>query len=130
MSKRKGWNYEDIEEYRMWFKGQKTATAKKNAIKLKKFCDRLGKSPETLLQEYENATNKRTWQKNRKKEIEAFYNHLIEKGYKINSARTTPLGILAFYSRSCETIREATKIFDPRAHVRVLITVKRDITVT
>lgn len=113
MSKRKRWNYEDIKKYRKWFKGQKTGTANKNARKLKDFCDWIDKSPETLLKEYEASTNKKAWQRDRKKEVEAFYNHLIAKGYKINSARTTPLGILSFYTRNCETIRDATKIFAP-----------------
>jgi len=88
-------------------------TANKNARKLKECCDWLGKSPETLLKEYEASINKKALQRDRKKEGEAFYNHLIAKGYKINSARTTPLGILSFYSRNCETVRDATKIFAP-----------------
>ena len=118
MSKRKRWNYEDIEPYRKWFKGQKTATANKNARKLKEFCDWLDKSPETLLKEYEETTDKRAWQRDRKKEVDALYNHLISKGYKINSARTTPIGILSFYTRNCETIRDATKIFAPTPDIR------------
>ena len=74
---RKGWNYEDIEPYRIWFKGQKAYTANRNARKLKQFCEWLGKSPETLLKEYEKATNKKAWQRDRKKEVEAFYNQLM-----------------------------------------------------
>ena len=61
MPKRERWNYEDIEKYRKWFKRQKAGTAKKNARKLKQFCDWLGKSPEILLTEYEQSNDKRTW---------------------------------------------------------------------
>jgi integrase len=110
---RKSWNYEDIEPYRTWFKGQTTGTTNKNARKLKQFCDWLGKSPETLLQEYEATTNKRAWQRDCKNQIQAFYNHLLSIGYKVNTARTNPSGILAFYSRNCETIKDATKLFAP-----------------
>ncbi len=110
---RKRWNYGDIEKYRQWFKGQKKGTAQKNARKLKQFCEWLGKEPEQLLKEYEEATNKKAWQRDRKKQIEGFYNHLISEGYTINTARTTPLGALSFFSRNCETIRDATKTFDP-----------------
>jgi hypothetical protein len=110
--KRKTWNYEDIQEYRKWFEGQKPVTRNRNARKLKAFCDWIGKTPEQILKEYEIAQNKKAWQRERKKEIEAYYNYLKEKGYKINYCRTEPLGILKFHTRHTEMIREATKCFD------------------
>ncbi len=110
--KRKSWNYEDIQEYRKWFEGQKPVTRNRNARKLKAFCDWIGKTPEQILREYESAQNKKAWQRERKKEIEAYYNHLKEKGYKINYCRTEPLGILKFHTRHTETIKEGTKCFD------------------
>ncbi len=110
--KRKSWNYEDIQEYRKWVEGQKQVTRNRNARKLKAFCDWIGKTPEQILKEYETAQNKKAWQRERKKEIEAYYNHLKEKGYKINYCRTEPLGILKFHTRHTETIKEGTKCFD------------------
>lgn len=76
--KRKTWNYEDIQQYRKWFEGQTKTTQNRNARKLKQFCDWIGKTPAQILKEHENAQNKKAWQRERKKEIEAFYNHLKE----------------------------------------------------
>lgn len=112
MPKRKRWNYIDIEKYRKWFEGQTATTEKRNARKLKAFCEWIRKTPELLLKEYEDANDKKAWQRDRKNEIEAFYNYLKERGYAINYCRTIPLGILSFYSRHAETIREGTKCFD------------------
>jgi len=111
--KRKSWNYEDIQEYREWFEGQTKTTQNRNARKLKQFCDWIGKTPDQILKEYETAQNKKSWQRECKKAIEAFYNNLKEKGYKINYCRTQPLGILKFHTRNTETIKEGTKCFDP-----------------
>ena len=111
--KRKLWNYENIQEYRKWFEGQTKTTQNRNARKLKQFCDWIGKTPEQILKEYETAQNKRAWQRERKKEIEGFYNFLKQSGYKINYCRTQPLGILKFHTRNTETIKEGTKCFDP-----------------
>jgi hypothetical protein len=111
--KRKTWNYEDIQEYRKWFEGQKPVTRNRNARKLKAFCDWKNTTPEQILKEYETAQDKKAWQRERKNEIEAYYNYLKEKGYKINYCRTEPLGILKFHTRHTETIRGATDCFDP-----------------
>lgn len=112
MPKRQRWNYKGIEKYRKWFSGQKPVTTNKTARKLKEFCEWIDKTPEQLLEEYKQATDKKAWQRDRRKEIQAFYSHLVSKGYKINTARTKPLGFLSFYSRHAETIRDATKVFD------------------
>jgi hypothetical protein len=111
--KRKTWNYENIQEYRKWFEGQTKTTQNRNARKLKQFCDWISKTPEQILKEYETAQNKKAWQRERKKEIEGFYNFLKQSGYKINYCRTQPLGILKFHTRNTETIKEGTKCFDP-----------------
>jgi hypothetical protein len=107
--KRKSWNYGDIEQYRKWFEGQTKNTQNRNARKLKHFCEWINKTPEQILKEYETAQDKKAWQRERKKEIEGFYNFLKEQGYKINYCRTEPLGILKFHTRHTEMIKEGTK---------------------
>jgi len=110
--KRKSWNYGDIEQYRKWFEGQTKTTQNRNARKLKAFCDWIGKTPQQILKEYETTQDKKAWQRERKKEIEGFYNYLKEKGYKINYCRTEPLGILKFHTRHTEMIQKGTESFD------------------
>jgi hypothetical protein len=110
--KRKSWNYGDIEEYRKWFQGQKQGTKNRNGRKLKEFCEWIGKTPQQILNEYETAQDKKAWQRERKKEVEGYYNYLKQAGYKINYCRTQPLGILKFHTRNTEMIKDGTECFD------------------
>lgn len=110
--KRKSWNYENIEEYRKWFEGQTKVTQNRNARKLKAFCEWIHKTPQKILTEYETTQDKKAWQRERKKEVEAHYNYLKQKGYKINYCRTEPLGILKFHTRHTEMTKQGTESFD------------------
>ncbi|KPV64469.1 MAG: Phage integrase family protein [Candidatus Bathyarchaeota archaeon BA2] len=114
---RKGHQFEnDMESYRNWFTTGSLRTRYRNATKLKKYCEWIGKTPEKLLQEYtearENVNVYNEWKRETRKRIIEFYNWLRASGYTINTARTTPLGILRFYSDNCETVRNITKEFD------------------
>lgn len=114
---RKGREYEsDMEKYRKRFTTGNVRTQYRNAVKLKKFCQWIGKTPQQLIEEYaearQNVTAYNEWKRETRKTIVEFYNWLITSGYKINTARTTPLGILAFYSATCETVKGVTKSFD------------------
>ena len=114
---RKGNGYEaQMEYFRQYFSRGKKQTIYKKAIKLKKYCIWLDKTPEQLIQEYAEARKSvntlQDWKRDTRSEIISFYNFLKQRGYKINSARSLPLGILAFYSENCETIRGVTKEFD------------------
>jgi hypothetical protein len=114
---RKGHQYEnDMEKYRKWFTTGAIRTRYRNATKLKKYCEWIGKTPKELLEEYtearKNVNTYNEWKRETRKKISEFYNWLISKGYKINTARTQPLGILRFYSDNCETVKGATKNFD------------------
>ena len=114
---RKGNGFEaDMEVFRKYFSRGKKLTQKKNAIKLKKYCEWANKSPEELINEYTEARKSvnalQDWKRDTRTKIVSFYNWLKEQGYKINSARTLPLGVLALYSENCETIKDVTKEFD------------------
>jgi integrase len=114
---RKGNGFEaDMENYRKYFSRGTKRTQNKNAIKLKQYCEWAKTAPEQLIQEYITArktvNSLKDWERDTRTKIIEFYNYLKTKGYKINTARTLPLGILAFYSENCETIKEVTKEFD------------------
>jgi len=114
---RKGNGFEaDMEVFRKYFSRGTKRTQNKNAIKLKKYCDWSNTAPEKLIQEYATARKSvnalQDWKRDTRSKIIEFYNHLKNEGYKINTARTLPLGILAFYSENCETISDVTKEFD------------------
>ena len=114
---RKGNGYEaQMEYFRQFFSRGKKITQYKKAVKLKKYCDWANKSPEELINEYvkarESVNALQDWKRDTRTKITEYYNWLKIKGYKINTARTMPLGILAFYSENCETIKDVTKEFD------------------
>jgi len=114
---RKGNGFEtDMEVFRKYFSRGKKTTQYKKAIKLKKYCEWTKKTPEELINEYVVARKSvnalQDWKRDTRSKVIEFYNHLKLQGYKINTARTLPLGILAFYSENCETIKDVTKEFD------------------
>lgn len=114
---RKGNGYEtEMEVFRKYFSRGKKRSQYRNAVKLKKYCEWIGKTPEQLKQEYIEARKSvdslKDWERDTRSKIIEYYNHLKAKDYKINYCRTLPLGILAFYSENCETIKDVTKEFD------------------
>lgn len=114
---RKGAEYEtSMEEYRKYFSRGSKQTRYRNAVKLKRYCEWIGKTPEDLLKDYAEARKSvnalQDWKRDTRSQIISFYNHLKAKGYSINYCRTEPLGIMAFYSENCETVKGATKEFD------------------
>jgi hypothetical protein len=103
--------------YRKWFRGKK-ATVDRSAQNLRQYCKWIGKKPEQLKAEYINARNGsfatyEDWKRDTKNSILRFYNEMKEKGYSINAARTMVVGVLAFYSQNCESIRRVTQHLDP-----------------
>jgi len=103
--------------YRKWFRGKK-ATVDRSAQNLRQYCKWIGKKPEQLKAEYIKARNSsfatyEDWKRDTKNSILKFYNEMKERGYSINAARTMVVGVLAFYSQNCESIRRVTKDLDP-----------------
>ena len=77
-------------------------TKKEYRYGIKKFVDWFGKSPEEILEirkddltlrPDENIIERKHRAKRFEREIERFHTHLIERGYAINTARTSTLGI-------------------------------------
>jgi len=69
-------NREDLskKKYIDWFKGQKATTAKRNAGRLKQFCEWIDKTPYELVEDYRYTPDKKAWQRDRKNEIQGFDN--------------------------------------------------------
>ncbi len=114
---RKGNGYEtNMEVFRKYFSRGKKRSQYRNAVKLKKYCKWTSKTPEELIKEYVEARKSvntlKDWERDTRSKIIEYYNWLKTKGYKINYCRTLPLGILAFYSENCETIKDVTKEFN------------------
>jgi integrase len=53
------------------------------------------------------------WRRETKNAILRFYREQKAKGYKINMARNSVIGVMAFYSQNCETVKGITRELDP-----------------
>jgi hypothetical protein len=103
-------------EYRQYFNTKKSSIDK-SALDLWHYCDWIGKEPTELIQEYMSARKSygrlQDWQRETKNSIIRFYQEQKAKGYKINMARNSVTGVMAFYSKNCEQIKGITKELDP-----------------
>lgn len=114
---RKGAEFESaMQQYRKWFTTGKKKTQHRNAIKLKRYCEWIKKTPEQLINEYAEARKDvntyNAWKRDVRTKVLEFYDYLKAHGYAINYCRSETLGILAFYSEHCETVKDVTKNFD------------------
>jgi hypothetical protein len=103
-------------EYRKYFNTSKDSVDK-SALDLWHYCEWIGKTPEELIQEYINVRldfgKLQDWRRGTKNDILRFYREQKAKGYKINMARNCVIGVMAFYSQNCETVKGITKELDP-----------------
>ena len=119
-------------------------TKKEYLYGIKKFCDWFKKTPEEILEmrkkdliprQNEDIIESKNRAKRFEKEIERFHAHLIDKGYSINTARTSTLGIRQLFryyqmpiqlrtgSRVSKTVK-TTKSFPLRIeHIRSMFAV-------
>ena len=100
---------EAIDSYQKWFTNNTEKTNRDNAMRLKKYCEFAHKSPEELIEEYNNASDKQAWIRDTKQKIQTFYQSLIDSGLKLNSCRTISMGILTFYTNYCQPIPKVSK---------------------
>jgi hypothetical protein len=103
-------------EYRKYFNTKKSSVDK-SALELWHYCEWIGKTPEELIQEYVNARldfgKLQDWRRETKNAILRFYREQKAKGYKVNMARSSIIGIMSFYSQNCEQIKGITRELDP-----------------
>jgi len=103
-------------EYRKYFNTSK-ASVDKSALDLWHYCDWIGKPPQDLIDEYIAARTDfgklQDWRRETKNTILRFYREQKAKGYKINMARASVIGVMAFYSQNCETVKGITRELDP-----------------
>ena len=113
----------DLDVYLTHFHRGKDYTKKRNALKLKAFCEWLGKSPSELLEEYSKTKTNNdldSWQREQINRVLGFYKHLTEsvspftgKRFSLNYCRTLPLDALSFYRQNMKALPEVTKEFAP-----------------
>lgn len=113
----------DLEVYLIHFHRGKDYTKKRNARKLKAYCEWLGKSPSELLEEYHKAkisNDLDAWQREQVNRVLGFYKSLTEsvssftkKKFSLNYCRTLPLDALSFYRQNCRQLTEVTEEFAP-----------------
>ena len=114
---------EDYEKYGKFFRRGKESTKRRNAWKLRHFCNWIEMTPEHLIAEFEKAKedNKlEAWEREQVNRISEFYNWILEqtnprtgKNYSINYARSEASGIGAFHKQNTRALQGATSTFAP-----------------
>jgi hypothetical protein len=103
-------------EYRKFFNTKKDSVDK-SALDLWHYCEWIGKTPQELIQDYVDVRldfgKLQDWRRETKNTILRYYREQKAKGYKINFARNSVTGIMAFYTQNCETIKGITRELDP-----------------
>jgi len=82
----------------------KEGTKKNHGINFDEFCQWVNTDDIKLVEEYKTS-DPREFSKKWGKKIVQYYNHLIEKGKKINTARTKTIGARAFFKSQCIEVK-------------------------
>ena len=112
-----------LEDYLRFFHRGKHSTRYTNARNLRKFCRWAKKTPQQLIDEYEEAKAKNdldAWKRDAENEAIAFYNWIREqknprtgKTYAINYCNTTGSSILAFHHQNTMELEGVMDSFAP-----------------
>ena len=110
-------------DYLQYFPRGKKSTKQSNASGFKKFCLWANKTPQKLIQEYENAksfNNLDDWERDTANSIIKFYKWLQnqinpknKKVYSSNYCNNVGSSILAFYHQNCKAIEGVMDSFNP-----------------
>lgn len=114
---------EDASDYEDYFHRGKQSTKHSNALRLKDYCLWLKKTPEQLIEEYEQAKKSddlKAWEREQVNRITEYYNWILtqisprtKKPYTINHARNQAIGVLAFYRQTTQQLEDVVKEFAP-----------------
>lgn len=88
-----------------WLKEYSGRSYYKHREGLIKFLSFLKKDVDQVMREYKEAEDRTEWAKSMGLEVVKFYNHLIQQGYSINSARTWSIYPRAFFSAKCIQVK-------------------------
>jgi len=95
-------------EYRKFFNTKKDSVDK-SALDLWHYCEWIGKTPQELIQNYIDVRldfgKLQDWRRETKNTILRYYREQKAKGYKVNMARSSVIGVMSFYSQNCEQIK-------------------------
>lgn len=87
-----------------------------NSIRLMKFCVWSEKTPQELINKYNEARNENRleeWKRDVHNQVMQYYHFLEGKDYKLNYVRSECSGILAFHHQNTTQIEDVTKDFAP-----------------
>jgi hypothetical protein len=88
-----------------WLKEIKQSSRHRYELRLNEFCAWIQKSPEQLVEEYKQATDKEAWAKKWGSIVLQYYQARLSAGYSINSARADSVAPRSFFSSQCQEVK-------------------------
>ena len=87
-----------------WLKELKENSRHRYELRFDEFCQWIQKSPEQLVKEYKNSSDKEAWAKHMGSIIVQYYQARLEAGYSINSARADTIAPRSFFKSCCQEV--------------------------
>jgi hypothetical protein len=88
-----------------WLKEIKETSRHRYSLRFGEFCAWIQKSPEQLVQEYKQSTDKEAWAKRMGSIVLQYYQKRLEAGYSINSARADTIAPKSFFKSQCQEVK-------------------------
>jgi hypothetical protein len=90
-----------------WLKEIKESARSRYSSRFDEFCEWIQKTPEQLVKEYKDSSDKEAWAKTMGSIIVQYYQARLGAGYKVNSARTDTISPRSFFKSQCQEVRIA-----------------------
>jgi site-specific recombinase XerD len=87
-----------------WLKEIKETSRHRYSLRFDEFLAWIQKTPEQLVQEYKESTDKEAWAKHMGSIIVQYYQARLEAGYSINSARADTIAPRSFFKSCCQEV--------------------------
>lgn len=98
-----------------WLKEQKESSRHRYSLRFDEFCQWIQKTPEQLVKEYKDSSDKEAWSKHMGSIVLQYYQKRLEAGYSINSARADTVAPRSFFSSQCQEVKiQKGKIAKPQ----------------
>jgi len=90
-----------------WLKEIKETVRARYSSRFDEFLEWIQKTPEQLVEEYKQVTDKEAWAKKYGSIIVQYYQARLSAGYSVNSARADSVAPRSFFSSQCQEVRIA-----------------------
>jgi hypothetical protein len=88
-----------------WLKEIKETSRHRYSLRFNEFCEWIQKTPEQLVKDYKDSSDKEAWAKHMGSIVLQYYQKRLEAGYSINSARADTIAPRSFFASQCQEVK-------------------------